>query len=229
MTAAAALPHGAAMDRIYRRQRHFYDLTRKYYLLGRDALIAGLGAGPGVRVLEVGCGTGRNLIVAARAFPMARFTGIDISAEMLATARANVARAGLADRISLVEGDATAFDASALSDGAGFDRVLLSYTLSMIPDWQRALAAAVGALAPGGRLDLVDFGQQERLPAAFRTLLFGWLARFDVNPRAALPQAVAAVAATAGLTSDWQSTRAGYAWTARLVRPMAPAGGAGEG
>ncbi|HWU72526.1 MAG TPA: SAM-dependent methyltransferase, partial [Sphingomonas sp.] len=29
------------MDAIYRSQRHFYDLTRKYYLLGRDALIEG--------------------------------------------------------------------------------------------------------------------------------------------------------------------------------------------
>ena len=29
----------ALMDRLYRRQRHFYDVTRKHYLLGRDRLI----------------------------------------------------------------------------------------------------------------------------------------------------------------------------------------------
>ncbi|KAB7648015.1 methyltransferase domain-containing protein [Polymorphobacter fuscus] len=206
------------MDRIYRRQRHVYDLTRKYYLLGRDALIAGLDAGPGARVLEVGCGTGRNLIVAARAFPAARFTGLDISAAMLATARANIARAGLSERIDLVQADATAFDAAALSGGAGFDRVFLSYTVSMIPDWQAALAQAARALAPGGRLDLVDFGQQEGLPPTFRRALFAWLDRFDVTPRAGLPAAVAAIAAAEGLTSDWSSTRRGYAWTARLAR-----------
>lgn len=34
--------HANLMDRIYRRQRHFYDATRKYYLLGRDPMIAGL-------------------------------------------------------------------------------------------------------------------------------------------------------------------------------------------
>jgi S-adenosylmethionine-diacylgycerolhomoserine-N-methlytransferase len=211
--------HRIAMDRIYRRQRHVYDLTRKYYLLGRDELIAGLDAGPGTRALEIGCGTGRNLILAARRFPQARLTGIDISAEMLATARANVARAGLGDRVVLAEGDATAFDVAALSDGGGFDRVFLSYTLSMIPDWQGALAQAARALAPGGRLDLVDFGQQERLPAAFRAVLFAWLARFDVTPRAALPQVVAAVAAAQGLVGSFAATRRGYAWTARLVRP----------
>ncbi|NJC09045.1 class I SAM-dependent methyltransferase [Polymorphobacter fuscus] len=214
----AVLGHAAAMDRIYRRQRHVYDLTRKYYLLGRDALIAGLDAGPGARVLEVGCGTGRNLIVAARAFPAARFTGLDISAAMLATARANIARAGLSERIDLVQADATAFDAAALSGGAGFDRVFLSYTVSMIPDWQAALAQAARALAPGGRLDLVDFGQQEGLPPTFRRALFAWLDRFDVTPRAGLPAAVAAIAAAEGLTSDWSSTRRGYAWTARLAR-----------
>lgn len=215
---AAVRGHGAAMDHIYRRQRHVYDLTRKYYLLGRDALIAGLDAGPGARVLEIGCGTGRNLIVAARAFPTARFTGLDISAAMLATAHANIVRAGLADRIALVRADATAFDAAALSEGAGFDRVFLSYTLSMIPDWQAALGQAARALAPGGRLDLVDFGQQENLPPTFRRALFAWLDRFDVTPRAGLPAAVAAIAAAEGLTSDWASTRRGYAWTARLAR-----------
>jgi len=219
MSAANAVTHGAAMDRIYRNQRHFYDLTRKYYLLGRDDLIAGLDAGPGCHVLEVGCGTGRNLIAAARRFPAARFTGIDISLEMLTTARANVARAGLADRITLLQGDATAFDGAALSGGTGFDRVFLSYTLSMIPDWRAALAQATAALAPGGRLVLVDFGQQERLPAAFRKALFAWLAKFDVTPRADLADAVAGLATARGLASDWHATRAGYAWTAKLRRP----------
>ncbi len=96
------------MDAIYRSQRHFYDLTRKYYLLGRDRLIRDLAPPAGGTVLEVGCGTGRNLIAAARAWPEARYFGIDISEAMLDTARAKVAAAGLADRITLAQGDATA-------------------------------------------------------------------------------------------------------------------------
>ena len=85
MSDAAAL-----MDRMYRRQRHIYDLSRKFYLLGRDEAIAGLDAGPGDRVLEIGCGTGRNLVKLARAYPEARLFGLDVSREMLASASAAV-------------------------------------------------------------------------------------------------------------------------------------------
>ena len=62
----SATAHAAQMDAIYAGQRHIYDATRKYYLLGRDRLIADLAPPPGGRVVEVGCGTGRNLILAAR-------------------------------------------------------------------------------------------------------------------------------------------------------------------
>ena len=86
------------MDRLYRHQRHLYDLTRKYYLPGRDRLIAGLAPPPGGRVLEVGCGTARNLIRAARLWPQARLHGLDVSHEMLRTARGRVERAGAAAR-----------------------------------------------------------------------------------------------------------------------------------
>jgi S-adenosylmethionine-diacylgycerolhomoserine-N-methlytransferase len=206
------------MDAIYRTQRHFYDLTRKYYLLGRDRLIRHLSPPPGGSVLEIGCGTGRNLIVAARAWPEAHFFGIDISEAMLETARAKVAKAGLSDRITLAQGDATSFDAQALFGRPAFDRVFQSYTLSMIPDWQGAIREAAAKIAPGGRLDIVDFGQQNGLPRLWRKLLFAWLAKFDVSPRATLRDVVEGVAAAQGLEADFLPLRLGYVWVARLSR-----------
>jgi len=214
--AAAASDHAGHMDAIYRSQRHIYDLTRKYYLLGRDRLIAGLTPPVGGTVIEIGCGTGRNLIAAARRFPQARYFGIDISHAMLETARANVAKAGLSDRITLAQGDATAFDAALLFGVAQFDRVFQSYTLSMIPDWQGALREGAAKLAPGGRLDVVDFGQQERLPGAFRSLLFAWLDKFDVSPRAELAATIDRIAAERGLDARFTPLYRGYAWAARL-------------
>lgn len=186
--ATETLPHdhAARMDAVYALQRHVYDLTRKYYLLGRDRLIADLDLGDGGSVLEVGCGTARNLAVAAKAWPAARFCGLDISAEMLKSARATLDRHGLGHRAVLAQGDAAHFDATALFGHSQFDRIVFSYTLSMIPPWEAALEQACALLAHGGAIHIVDFGQQKRLPGWFGRGLQAWLARFHVTPRAEL-------------------------------------------
>jgi S-adenosylmethionine-diacylgycerolhomoserine-N-methlytransferase len=125
------------MDRIYRRQRHLYDFTRKYYLLGRDRLIERLAPPAGCRVLEIGCGTARNLVTAAHTWRDVQFFGIDISAEMLEAARRLVERAGLAPDIRLARADATTFDPALIFGVPGFSRIFVSYSLSMMPGWGR--------------------------------------------------------------------------------------------
>ena len=206
------------MDDIYRYQRHFYDLTRKYYLLGRDRLIAELKVPEGGMVLEVGCGTGRNLIRIAKAYPTAQLFGLDISSAMLETARAAIDRAGLSGRIRLALGDAAAFDAEALFGRAMFDRVVMSYTLSMIPPWQAALAQGATVLARGGALHLVDFGQQEGLPRAFRAILHRWLRKFEVTPRADLREVLRELGEHHQMSVSCASLWRGYAWSAVLAR-----------
>ncbi|MBX3593515.1 class I SAM-dependent methyltransferase [Sphingomonas sp.] len=211
--------HAARMDTAYAAQRHIYDLTRKYYLLGRDRLIDRLEPPGGGTVLEIGCGTARNLIAAARRWPDARFYGLDISEAMLATAREKVARAGLSDRIRLARGDAAGFDPQTLFGIAAFDRIFLSYTLSMIPDWLGAIDMGAAALAPAGVLHIVDFGQQERLPAWWRRLLFAWLARFHVSPRRELPVALRHVGRNRDQLPGFEPLLRGYAWAGSLHRP----------
>ncbi|TPM38303.1 class I SAM-dependent methyltransferase [Mesorhizobium sp. B2-3-4] len=206
--------HAELMDGVYRWQRHIYDLTRKYYLLGRDKLISGLDAPPDGTVLELGCGTGRNIILAARAYPDARFYGLDISTEMLETAGAAVAREGLSGRVMLARGDATDFNAKALFEQASFDRVFVSYSLSMIPGWEKTVSAALAALAPGGSLHVVDFGQQEGLPRWFRALLRGWLKKFHVTPRESLRDVLESEAERTGATFHFRTLYRGYTWLA---------------
>jgi S-adenosylmethionine-diacylgycerolhomoserine-N-methlytransferase len=178
------------MNRTYRYQRHIYDFTRKYFLLGRDWLIDNLAPCDGDAVLEVGCGTGRNLAVAAARHPTAQLYGIDVSTEMLASAFATIARAGLAPRVRLAHADATSFDPQPLFGIARFDRVFVSYSLSMIPQWEAVIDHALAILGPGGELHIVDFGGQRRLPGVFRKLLRRWLAVFHVTPRDGLEAAL---------------------------------------
>ena len=191
MKGAGASPRGHAslMDSVYRSQRHIYDATRKYYLFGRDRMIAGLDLPPGGTVLEIGCGTGRNLALIGRRWPGARLFGLDISAEMLKSAQAK-----LGEDASLALGDATRFDPGDLFGRAQFDRVVLSFATSMIPEWTAALAQAAALVAPGGSLHIVDFGDMRGIPAPLRAMLKAWLTRFHVTPRLDLTERAVSMA-----------------------------------
>jgi S-adenosylmethionine-diacylgycerolhomoserine-N-methlytransferase len=214
--------HAALMDGVYRRQRHIYDLSRKYYLLGRDRLIDRLNPPAGGTVLELGCGTGRNLIAAANRYPNASFHGLDISAAMLETAAQSIGRAGIEQRITLRAGDASNFDARALFGLAAFDRVFISYSLSMIPEWRRTVVAALDALAPGGSLHIVDFGDQIGLPRWFKTALRAWLAKFHVAPRDALREVLESECQRIDASLEFDSLFRGYACHAIVRTPVIP-------
>ena len=223
--------HARLMDGVYARQRHIYDATRRYYLLGRDGLIDALDPPPGGTVLEVGCGTGRNLFALADRHADVRLYGFDLSTEMLSTALERALRhprrcpiPAFAGRLGNVlidphPADAATFDPLHTFGVPAFDRVFLSYTLSMIPAWREALAKGLDAVAPGGSLHVVDFGQQERLPRAFRAALNGWLGLFHATPRRELREAAAALAEARGTRLDFRRLYGGYAWSLTLSRP----------
>lgn len=205
------------MNRMYRWQRFIYDATRRYYLLGRDQLIAQLAPQAGATVLEIGCGTGRNLVQAAKRYPQAKFYGIDISTEMLTTAIASIARHELADTVRVAHGDATNFDPARMFQIASCDHIMISYSLSMIPDWQAVLDHAVSQLKPGGRLHIVDFGNQERLPGFARKLLLRWLTLFEVTPRRDLLDVLKVLAERHHANLTFRRPFRGYAQSAVLT------------
>lgn len=208
--------HSELMDSIYRHQRYFYDATRKYYLLGRDRMIRRLDMAPRQSLLEIGCGTGRNLALAARHYPDIRLYGLDISSEMLASAGKTLLCLGRTEPV-LRLGDAAQFQAGDFGV-AGFDRIMISYALSMIPEWEKTIAAALSALKPGGSLHIADFGQQRRLPVWFRYGLRSWLRRFHVTPRAELESVLRATAAGGPFELEFQSHARDYAWIAVIRR-----------
>ncbi|PDV90224.1 SAM-dependent methyltransferase [Rhizobium sp. H4] len=213
-TAGMSDEHASLMDGMYRYQRHIYDLTRKYYLLGRDSTIRNLDVPEGGTLLEVGCGTGRNMAFAHRHFPTAKLFGLDISQEMLISARKTFATKATIPEFRVA--DATAFTPREFGV-SGFDRILISYALSMIPDWERAVDASIAALNPGGQLHIVDFGQQEGLPRWFRRMLQSWLAKFHVTPRSDLREVLEAQAEEHNARLSFETVGGGYAWRAAII------------
>jgi S-adenosylmethionine-diacylgycerolhomoserine-N-methlytransferase len=170
--------HAELMDRIYRYQRFFYDLTRRFFLPGRDELLRRVEIKDGQAVLEVGCGTGRNLLLLAKKYPGVRLYGLDISAQMLRTAQNKVREFP----IRLVQASAEEFDyRRTFGLDRPFDVIFFSYSLSMIPDWRKALRTAMENLGPEGRIYIVDFWDLQGWPQWVRRPLIRWLGLFHVR------------------------------------------------
>lgn len=162
---AKAGSHAERLADFYAPQAERYDHFRARLLHGREDLIRALDIPPGARVVELGCGTGSNLELLARARPLNSLAGVqlvDLCPPLLAVARK---RAAAHANVQVIEADATTWQPE-----RPVDRVYLSYALTMIPDWRATLDNALAMLAPGGRLGVVDFHLPEagsRLGNAF--------------------------------------------------------------
>jgi S-adenosylmethionine-diacylgycerolhomoserine-N-methlytransferase len=211
----------AAMDRMYRLTRHIYDLTRAYYLLGRDQMLAKIGTGPATATLEVGCGTARNLIKLARRPQPGLLCGLDASQEMLDTAAASIARAGVPaaglEPIRLRQALAENLDAKLLFDrDKPFDTIFFSYCLSMVPTWPGAIEAALANLEPGGLLLIVDFWDQRDLPGVFAAGLKRWLSLFHVHYRPEVHAALVELGRAGRADVSFESVARRYAYIATI-------------
>ena len=166
---------------MYRVQRYFYDITRKYYLLGRDKLLDEMDVRSGESVLEAGCGTARNLIILSRRHPEENLFGLDASAAMLEIAQAKADAAGVKNiSLKTALADDFSFDHT-FALAKPFDKIFFSYSISMIPPWRESIDNALKNLKSGGELFIVDFYDQADLPAPFRRFLKWWLSKFHVQ------------------------------------------------
>ena len=174
----------ARLNNLYRFQRHFYDLTRRFFLFGRDELLRQMNVQPGESVLEVGCGTGRNLLKLSRLAPGSRLFGLDAADEMLKTADAKLRSRGKGKEIVLRQGTAEEFGyQETFGLGRRFDKIFISYSLSMFPKWREAIGNAIENLKAGGDLYILDFWDGAGLPVSFNRLRGWWLGLFDVHYR----------------------------------------------
>ncbi|HAI13850.1 MAG TPA: methyltransferase type 12 [Phycisphaerales bacterium] len=208
--------HAHAMDRMYRFTRHVYDLSRRYYLLGRDRLIAQIDSKPGDLVLEMGCGTARNLIKFNKRHPDRQLFGLDAAAVMLETAEKSLAKHNC--EAKLVCEYAEKLDhQNTFGLEEKFDVIFFSYSLSMMPTWPDAIDAALANLKPGGRLYVVDFWDQGKLPGFTAKALQTWLHWFGVHFRPELLDYLQKTAAEKSLNLQVQSVGPRYAYIATIT------------
>jgi SAM-dependent methyltransferase len=146
-----------------------------------DAIEPVVAALPTSRLLDAGTGDGTLALAAARRWPHVRVTGLDISAGMLAAARAGSAtRLAQPERARLVllEGSVVHPEAAGLAP-ASIEAVISSFVLHLVPDRAAALAGLRGVLRPGGVLAFVVWAQDRPWApeAAFDAALAEVLAR----------------------------------------------------
>lgn len=150
--------HGAAahrelMSSYYHLQAPIYDFTRWMFLFGRGQIVRDLDLKAGEVIVEVGCGTGRNLPLIRSAIGDAgEVIGIDCADRMLDKARERIRKFGWKN-VRIVDHE---YGWNTVTRGEA-DAVLFSYSLSMIPSWQSALNCAREELKTNGRIGIVDF------------------------------------------------------------------------
>lgn len=168
---SSSLGSGAMFDAIAPR----YDLLNRLISFGvdqrwRTRTVEALAVSGNARVLDVATGTGDLALRIARRHREAQVVGVDPSARMLEIGRAKVERAGLSERIAMVEGDAQALP----FEDASFDAACIAFGIRNVPDRLRGLAEMARVTRPGGRVVVLELSE----PSGG---LFGPLARFHVH------------------------------------------------
>ena len=141
----------------------------------RRAMIDQVASQPAGLVLDVASGTAGVAIGLARRTG-ARVVGLDLTEQMLARGRANVAASGLTSRIALIAGRAESLP----FPDASFDALTFTYLLRYVGDPAATLAELARVVRPGGRVASLEFA----VPQAP-----GWHAAWWLYTRLVLPAA----------------------------------------
>ena len=111
-------------------------------------------------MVDLGCGTGRNLPLLTNAVgPQGRVIGVDLTSAMLRAAERRI-RAHQWTNVELVEADAAVYEFPPETDG-----VVSTFAVTLAPGYDQILHRAAGALASGGRLAIMDLKLPERWPS----------------------------------------------------------------
>ena len=163
--------------RYERGARHYDFVLQLYRLIGlrleayRSRAVECLRLKPGDCVVELGCGTGLNFpLLIEQIGSQGRVIGVDLSTEMLACARERAERAGWSN-VELIQSDIATYDIP-----QGVNGVLSTGAFGFVPAYDRVIKRALHALAPRGRLVILDCKRPEHWPF-WLLKLFVWVSR----------------------------------------------------
>lgn len=144
--------HSEQVRNYYKFHSYVYDISRWTFLFGRNKILKMIPPlPPQARILEIGCGTGRNLRRLQNQYPDAQITGVDLSSDMLKVAKKRVKGT---KQIRLINADFLSDDLELKS----FDLILLSYSLTMFGQQADSILERISQnLKPGGYVAVVDF------------------------------------------------------------------------
>lgn len=153
---AQSSPEQATQQKLseyYKLHSKIYDISRWFFLFGRSSLMKKLVANaitPNV-ILEVGCGTGKNLKLLSKLYPKSILMGMDLSTNML-----SIAQKKLNDEpgVFLLN---QAFDEADFPFKGKVDLIIFSYVLTMNKDYPNILKEAQKTLSKNGHIAIVDF------------------------------------------------------------------------
>jgi S-adenosylmethionine-diacylgycerolhomoserine-N-methlytransferase len=152
--------HGERLEAFYRLQADAYDDFRRRLLHGREDMMRALDVPDGGRLVDMGGGTGSNFeYLGDRRARLSQLTVVDLAPSLLKVAEERFRRNGW-DNAGAVQADATLYEPA----GGPVDAVTFSYSLTMIPDWFRAIDQAYRILKPGGLIGVADFYVARKWP-----------------------------------------------------------------
>jgi demethylmenaquinone methyltransferase/2-methoxy-6-polyprenyl-1,4-benzoquinol methylase len=201
MTTSASPGSGQMFDAIAER----YDLLNRLISFGvdqrwRSRTVEALAIPEGpARVLDLATGTGDLAIQIARRHPRAEVVGVDPSVRMLDIGRQKVERITLAERVSMVEGDAQALP----FEDDTFEGVTIAFGIRNVPDRRQGLAEMARVTKPGGRVAILELSDP-------KSGLIAPFARFHVHT----------VVPTLGA---WLSGASEYRYLSRSIAAFPPA------
>lgn len=153
--------HADWLNRFYQTQADDYDSFRKRFLKGRDVLWGSIPVPEGGTWVDMGGGTGSNLTgFGDDLSKLKKVYVVDLAKPLLDIADRRIQEAGWTN-VETVQADATKW----VPPEEKVDVVTFSYSLTMIPDWFKAIDHALSILKPGGTIGVVDFYLSRKFPS----------------------------------------------------------------